>query len=113
MDYSLNLKPNRNESLNFDQVNNIIIEGDNLKVMKLLEKAYFEQVDVIYIDPPYNTGNEFVYHDDFKQSVSQYQLDNHLIDEQGFKTTTNTKTSGRFHTNLSLIHISEPTRPHD
>ena len=105
MDYSLNLKPNRNESLNFDQANNIIIEGDNLKVMKLLEKAYFEQVDVIYIDPPYNTGNEFVYHDDFKQSVSQYQLDNHLIDEQGLKTTTNTKTSGRFHTNwLNMIY---------
>ena len=105
MDYSLNLKPNRSESLNFDQANNIIIEGDNLKVMKLLEKAYFEQVDVIYIDPPYNTGNEFVYHDDFKQSVSQYQLDNHLIDEQGLKTTTNTKTSGRFHTNwLNMIY---------
>ena len=105
MDYSLNLKPNRSESLNFDQANNIIIEGDNLKVMKLLEKAYFEQVDVIYIDPPYNTGNEFVYHDDFKQSVSQYQLDNHLIDEQGLKTTTNSKTSGRFHTNwLNMIY---------
>ena len=73
--------------------------------MKLLEKAYFEQVDVIYIDPPYNTGNEFVYHDDFKQSVYQYQLDNHLIDEQGLKTTTNSKTSGRFHTNwLNMIY---------
>ena len=105
MDYSFNLKPNRSESLNFDQANNIIIEGDNLKVMKILEKAYFEQVDVIYIDPPYNTGNEFVYHDDFKQSVSQYQLDNHLIDEQGLKTTTNSKTSGRFHTNwLNMIY---------
>ena len=105
MDYSLNLKPNRSESLNFDQANNIIIEGDNLKVMKILEKAYFEQVDVIYIDPPYNTGNEFVYHDDFKQSVSQYQLDNQLIDEQGLKTTTNSKTSGRFHTNwLNMIY---------
>ena len=99
------LIPLESKSLNFDQANNIIIEGDNLEALKILEKSYFNQVDVIYIDPPYNTGNDFVYHDDFKQSIEEYQNENNLVNNEGLKTTTNQKTSGRFHTNwLNMIY---------
>ena len=99
------LLPVRAKSLNFDQAQNVIVEGDNLQVLKLLTKAYFNQVDVIYIDPPYNTGNDFVYNDDFKQDSYEYKVANNLIDAQGFKTTTNQKTEGRFHTNwLNMIY---------
>ena len=99
------LLPVKAKSLNFDQAQNVIIEGDNLQVLKLLTKAYFNQVDVIYIDPPYNTGNDFVYNDDFKQDSYEYKIANNLIDTQGLKTTTNQKTEGRFHTNwLNMIY---------
>ena len=99
------LKPLRDQSLNFDEAQNIIIEGDNLEALKILQKAYFNQVDVIYIDPPYNTGNDFVYDDDYSQSVQDYKKINNLVDEKGLKTTTNQKTSGRFHTNwLNMIY---------
>ena len=102
---SKTLIPCKNKSLNFDQSENIIIEGDNLEALKILEKSYFNQVDVIYIDQPYNTGNDFVYHDDFKQSVEEYQNENNLVNDEGLKTTTNQKTSGRFHTNwLNMIY---------
>ena len=99
------LLPVREKSLNFDQATNVIIEGDNLHVLKLLTKAYFNQIDVIYIDPPYNTGNDFVYNDDFKQDSYEYKVANNLIDAQGLKTTTNQKSDGRFHTNwLNMIY---------
>ena len=102
---SKTLKPLRDQSLNFDEAQNIIIEGDNLEALKILQKAYFNQVDVIYIDPPYNTGNDFVYDDDYSQSVQDYKKINNLVDEKGLKTTTNQKTSGRFHTNwLNMIY---------
>ena len=102
---SKTLIPLENKSLNFDQANNIIIEGDNLEALKILRKSYFDQVDVIYIDPPYNTGNDLVYRDDFKQSIEEYQNENNLVNEEGLKTTTNQKTSGRFHTNwLNMIY---------
>ena len=102
---SKTLFPIREQSLNFDKSENILIEGDNLEALKILEKSYFNQVDVIYIDPPYNTGNDFVYHDDFKQSVEEYQIENNFVNDEGFKTTTNQKTSGRFHTNwLNMIY---------
>ena len=97
--------PVRKESLNFDQAQNIVIEGDNLETLKLLQKAYFNQVDVIYIDPPYNTGNDFVYNDSFKQDSYEYKLTNGLIDEKGLKTTTNQASDGRFHINwLNMIY---------
>ena len=102
---SKTLKPLRDQSLNFDEAQNVIIEGDNLETLKILQKAYFNQVDVIYIDPPYNTGNDFVYDDDYSQSVQDYKEINNLVDEEGLKTTTNQKTSGRFHTNwLNMIY---------
>ena len=102
---SKTLKPLRDQSLNFDEAQNIIIEGDNLEALKILQKAYFNQVDVIYIDPPYNTGNDFVYDDDYSQSTQDYKEENNLVDEKGLKTTTNQKTTGRFHTNwLNMIY---------
>ena len=103
--YEKTLLPVRKESLNFDQAQNIVIEGDNLETLKLLQKAYFNQVDVIYIDPPYNTGNDFVYNDSFKQDSYEYKLANGLIDEKGLKTTTNQASDGRFHINwLNMIY---------
>ena len=102
---SKTLFPIREQSLNFDKSENILIEGDNLEALKILEKSYFNQVDVIYIDPPYNTGNDFVYNDDFKQSIEEYQIENNFVNDEGFKTTTNQNTSGRFHTNwLNMIY---------
>ena len=102
---SKTLKPLRDQSLNFDEAQNVIIEGDNLEALKILPKAYFNHVDVIYIDPPYNTGSDFVYDDDYSQSVQEYKEVNNLVDEDGLKTTTNQKTSGRFHTNwLNMIY---------
>ena len=110
LEYSKNVKnktllPDVNRSLNFDQAKNIIIEGDNLEALKILQSAYQEQVDVIYIDPPYNTGNDFVYNDNFKQGSYEYKLANGLIDEDGLKTTTNQKTNARIHSNwLDMIY---------
>ena len=102
---SKTLFPIREQSLNFDKSENILIEGDNLEALKILEKSYFNQVDLIYIDPPYNTGNDFVYNDDFKQSIEEYQIENNFVNDEGFKTTTNQNTSGRFHTNwLNMIY---------
>ena len=110
LEYSKNIKnktlvPDLNQSLNFDEAKNIIIEGDNLEALKILQSAYQEQVDVIYIDPPYNTGNDFVYNDNFKQDSYEYKLSNGLIDEEGLKTTTNQKTNPRIHNNwLNMIY---------
>ena len=102
---SKTLFPIREQSLNFDKSENILIEGDNLEALKILEKSYFNQVDVIYIDPPYNTDKDFIYNDNFKQDSYEYKIANGLINEDGLKTTTNQKTSGRFHTNwLNMIY---------
>lgn len=95
----MTLIPLKNKSVNFDESNNIIIEGDNLEVLKLLEKYYFNKVDVIYIDPPYNTGNDFVYDDNFAQSKLEFDLENNLIDEDNNKMQTkNQRSDGKFHT---------------
>ena len=101
------LLPDVHQSLNFNQAKNILIEGDNLEALKILQSSYQEQVDVIYIDPPYNRdkGNDLVYNDNFKQGSYEYKLANGLIDEDGLKTTTNQKTDGRIHSNwLSMIY---------
>ena len=110
LEYSKNVKnktllPDVNRSLNFDQAKNILIEGDNLEALKILQSAYQKQVDVIYIDPPYNTGNDFVYNDNFKQNSYEYKIANGLIDENGLKTSTNQKTNPRLHNNwLDMIY---------
>ena len=91
------LKPCREESVNFDDTENLFIEGDNLEVLKLLQKSYCGKVKMIYIDPPYNTGKEFIYPDNFKESIETYLAYAGLVDANGKKFTTNTATEGRFH----------------
>ena len=89
------LRPCPEESVNWDTTQNLYIEGDNLEVLKLLQNSYMGKVKMIYIDPPYNTGNDFVYHDDFTQSFDEY--DEHNLDDEGNRFRKNTDSNGRFH----------------
>ena len=91
------LRPAKKESKDWDTTQNLYIEGDNLEVLKLLQKAYFGRIRVIYIDPPYNTGNDFVYEDDYRDSIINYKKITGQIDTEGKTTTTNQETSGRYH----------------
>ncbi len=92
------LKPCREESVDFDTTQNLFIEGDNLEVLKLLQKSYYGKVKMIYIDPPYNTGKEFIYPDNYTESLETYLAYAGLMDDEGKKFSTNTATEGRFHT---------------
>lgn len=99
------LRPCREESVNFDNTENLYIEGDNLEVLKLLQETYLGKVKMIYIDPPYNTGNDFVYEDDFKQSADEYIDNSGQLDDEGNRLVTNTESNGRFHTDwLNMIY---------
>lgn len=91
------LRPCPEESKNWDTTENLYIEGDNLEVLKLLQESYLGKVKMIYIDPPYNTGNDFIYRDNFKQSADEYQQDSGVIDEEGNRFFKNIDTNGRFH----------------
>lgn len=91
------LKPARDESVNFDETENLFIEGDNLEVLKLLQKAYFGKIKMIYIDPPYNTGNEFIYPDKYAETLDTYLAYTGQSDDEGRKFSTNTDASGRYH----------------
>lgn len=91
------LIPARDESVNFDTTENLIIEGDNLEVLKLLQKSYLGKVKMIYIDPPYNTGNDFIYPDNYSESLETYLRYTGQVDEEGRKFSTNTEADGRFH----------------
>lgn len=91
------LMPARDESVNFDTTENLFIEGDNLEVLKLLQKSYLGKIKMIYIDPPYNTGNEFIYPDNYTESLNTYLEYSGQIDGEGRKFNTNTETEGRFH----------------
>ena len=102
---SKTLRPCREESVDFDNTENLYIEGDNLEVLKLLQETYLGKVKMIYIDPPYNTGNDFVYEDDFAQSVADYMDNSGQYDEEGNRLVTNTESNGRFHTDwLNMIY---------
>ncbi|WP_462399855.1 site-specific DNA-methyltransferase [Lacticaseibacillus pantheris] len=92
------LIPNKKKSKNWDTTKNVYIEGDNLEVLKLLQKAYAEKIKLIYLDPPYNTGNDFVYHDNFHDSYENYLKQTGQIDFNGNATSTNRESNGRFHT---------------
>jgi len=85
------------ESVNFDNTENLFIEGDNLEVLKLLQKSYYGKVKMIYIDPPYNTGNDFIYPDDYTENLTTYLQYTGQVDAEGKKFSTNTDTEGRFH----------------
>jgi adenine-specific DNA-methyltransferase len=99
------LKPARKESVNFDSTENLFIEGDNLEVLKLLQKSYYGKVKMIYIDPPYNTGKDFIYPDNFAQPLKNYLKYAGLSDSSGKKLISNTASEGRFHTNwLNMIY---------
>jgi len=99
------LKPAKDESVKFDESENIFIEGDNLEVLKLLQKAYFEKVKMIYIDPPYNTGGDFVYKDDFTAPLRGYLEQTGQVDGDGNKMQTNRETNGRYHSDwLSMMY---------
>lgn len=91
------LMPAREESVDFDTTQNLFIEGDNLEVLKLLQKSYLGKVKMIYIDPPYNTGNDFIYPDNYSESLDTYLAYTGQVDEEGKKFSTNTETDGRFH----------------
>ena len=91
------LTPSREESIAFDTTENLFIEGDNLEVLKLLQKSYFGKIKMIYIDPPYNTGNDFIYPDNYSESLDTYLRYTGQIDDEGRKYSTNTEADGRFH----------------
>lgn len=99
------LRPCREESMDFDTTENLYIEGDNLEVLKLLQETYLGKIKMIYIDPPYNTGNDFVYEDDFAQSADEYLANSGQFDEEGNHMVQNTESNGRFHTDwLNMIY---------
>ncbi|NHM03608.1 site-specific DNA-methyltransferase [Flavobacterium celericrescens] len=99
------LKPCKEESVNWDSTENIFIEGDNLEVLKLLQKSYYSKIKMIYIDPPYNTGGEFIYPDRFQENLDTYLAYTGQVNDEGKKFSTNTETSGRFHSNwLNMMY---------
>jgi len=99
------LRPYKEESVNWDTTENLYIEGDNLEVLKLLQESYLGKVKMIYIDPPYNTGNDFIYNDDFKISQDEYEIESGIIDDLGNRFVKNTDTNGRFHSDwCSMIY---------
>lgn len=99
------LRPCREDSVDFDNTQNLYIEGDNLEVLKCMKETYLHKVKMIYIDPPYNTGNDFVYEDDFAQSSEEYLANSGQFDEQGNRMFTNAESNGRFHTDwLNMIY---------
>lgn len=105
----LTLRPSREDSVDFDKTKNLYIEGDNLQVLKLLRESYLGKVKMIYIDPPYNTGKDFVYHDNFHQSISEYQEQSSMFDEEGNMTLqeyeVNSEITGRYHSDwLNMMY---------
>lgn len=99
------LRPCKEDSVHWDTTENLYIEGDNLEVLKLLQESYLGKVKMIYIDPPYNTGNDFIYNDDFKMSSEQYTNESGEVDEEGKRLFKNTDSNGRFHSDwCSMIY---------
>lgn len=100
------LRPVPEDSLDWDKTQNIYIEGDNLRVLKLLQRSYLGKVKMIYIDPPYNTGNDFVYHDDFARSLAEEELAAGNVDLEGVRYRKNTDSNGRFHSDWCSMMLS-------
>ena len=102
---SLTLRPCKEESVDFDNTENLYIEGDNLDVLKLLQETYLGKIKMIYIDPPYNTGNDFIYEDDFSENTDEYLSNSGQYDDLGNRLVQNTEGNGRFHTDwLNMIY---------
>ena len=100
------LRPCKEESVDWDKTENLYIEGDNLEVLKLLQESYLNKVKMIYIDPPYNTGNDFIYNDDFKMSDEEYADEVGVFDDDGGRMFKNTETNGRFHSDWCSMFYS-------
>lgn len=100
------LRPVKEDSVDWDNTQNLYIEGDNLEVLKLLQKSYLGKIKMIYIDPPYNTGNDFVYHDDFAMSADEYAEASGAVDELGNKYIKNMDSNGRFHSDWCSMMYS-------
>jgi len=99
------LRPTKEESKNWDTTGNIYIEGDNLEVLKLLQKSYYGKIKMIYIDPPYNTGNDFIYSDDYHENLQNYLKLTNQVGDDGNRNSTNSETDGRYHTNwLNMMY---------
>lgn len=99
------LRPDKESSKDWDTTGNIFIEGDNLEVLKLLQKSYSNKIKMIYIDPPYNTGKDFVYRDNYKDNLANYLEQTGQLDEEGRKTSTNSESDGRYHSNwLNMMY---------
>ncbi|OCZ80091.1 DNA methyltransferase [Achromobacter xylosoxidans] len=99
------LRPVREESVDFDTTKNLFIEGDNLDALKLLQETYLGKVKMIYIDPPYNTGNDFIYEDDFAEDARTFLVRSNQVDDSGVRLVANTDTNGRFHSDwLSMLY---------
>lgn len=99
------LRPCREESVNFDTTENLFIEGDNLDALKLLQENYLGKVKMVYIDPPYNTGKDFIYNDDFAENAEEFLIRSNQIDEDGNRLIANTESNGRFHSDwLSMMY---------
>lgn len=99
------LRPSLSESINFDETKNLFVEGDNLEALKLLQETYLGKMKMIYIDPPYNTGNDFVYEDDFAESAAEFLKKSNQADEAGNRLVANTAANGRFHSDwMSFIY---------
>lgn len=99
------LRPVRDESVNFDTTKNLFIEGDNLDALKLLQETYLGKIKIIYIDPPYNTGNDFIYEDDFAEDAGEYLRRSNQVDEEGNRLAANTAANGRFHSDwLTMMY---------
>lgn len=99
------LRPCREESVDFDTTKNLFVEGDNLDALKLLQETYLGKVKMIYIDPPYNTGNDFIYKDDFAENTEDFLKRSNQKDTEGNRLVTNTEANGRFHSDwLSMMY---------
>lgn len=99
------LRPCREESVNFDTTENLFIEGDNLDALKLLQENYLGKVKMIYIDPPYNTGEDFIYEDNFSECIDEFLIRSNQVDDEGNRLVANTESNGRFHSNwLSMMY---------
>ena len=99
------LRPCREESVNFDTTENLFIEGDNLDALKMLQETYLEKIKVVYIDPPYNTGRDFIYSDDFRENANDFLKKSHQTDQAGSQLVANLETNGRFHSDwLTMMY---------
>ena len=99
------LRPAREESVDFDNTKNLFIEGDNLAALKLLQETYLNKVKMIYIDPPYNTGKDFIFNDDYAEDLESYLERSNQVDDEGNRLVANTETNGRFHSDwLSMMY---------